>query len=281
MNVDTTLQNRIIQNGKYNTKRYGKGELADVVVTSKPRVEGSENLNGAGNYDAVITETELQQMGDSTLLQVLKSKLKNFTAGDCKLNKVPHLFYMLNGSKVKFIFDGVKLDFFYDSATQGGTMDPYFQFINDYIKYYTAKDIKGIEVMEPGKYADTYSTSYDYVESEMNDCSRYTYIEITTYGKAGPFITHNATIDIYRPQPFSYGKEFYQPKYINRQLRDSLPDIRSTIYWNPLIVTDKNGEANFSFYSASSATDYLFWLEGMDMNGHLGFKAKKIEVKDE
>ena len=287
VNIDTPLQNRIAQFGKYNIRKYGKGRLQDVVVTAKARIDGSENLNGPGQYDEAITTEDLQQMGDSTLLQILESKLKHFYIGNCAASRNPGKLYMLNGNKVRFIFDGIKLDFYYrdHAKDETGSIDPYYQFVTDFLENYTAKDIKGIEVMESSKYTAAYLSKYLDMKEYANynramDCG-YTFIEITTYGKVGPFLKHNATIDTYRPQPFSYGRAFYQPKYINRQPQDSLPDVRSTIYWNPQIITDKNGEAELHFYSASLPTDYLFWLEGMDLSGHLGVTAKEIKVEDE
>lgn len=283
INVDTNMQNHIRQYDKFYEKKYGKRTLLDVTVTTKARIDGSANLNGPGQYDQAITQSELQQMRDTTLLQILQSRLKGFNPGTCGRDRT--LYYMLNGNKVRFVFDGIGIDFFYNEESIGGTINPYYQFVTNYLKYYTAKDIKGIEVMQSSRYSSNYINTYLTSDERLSynpamGCP-FTYIEITTYGKQGPFLRHNATADVLRPQPFSYGKISYQPKYINRRLQDSLPDVRSTLYWNPLIITDKNGEAQCAFYSASTPTDYLLWLEGMDLNGHFGFATKKVGVNAE
>ncbi|MFT4203199.1 MAG: Plug domain-containing protein [Chitinophagaceae bacterium] len=282
VNMDTTMQNRINQYDSYLEKKYGRSSLWDVTVTTKARVDGSFNLNGPGQYDQAITSSDLQQMGDTTLLQILQSRIKSFYVGTCGRSRTR--YYKSGANIVRFVFDGVQLDFFYDPETMAGTIDPYLQFVTEYLKYYTAQDIKGIEVMQSARYSSAYiqqflNSSEQMAYNPVTGCA-FTYIEITTYGQQGPFMKRNATTDIYRPQPFSYGRTFYQPRYVDRQLQQGLPDVRSTIYWNPFIVTDKNGEAKLSFYSAGNPTDYLFWLEGMDLEGHFGFGTKVVGVKD-
>ncbi len=282
VNMDTTLKKRVDIYDKYVERKYGKNELLDVTVTTKARVEGSKNLNGPGQYDQAITKSDLEQMDDSTLLEILKSKLKSFYVGTC--GKDPAHYYMTQGNyKIRFVFDGIPLDFFYDPPA--GTRYPYLDFVTQYLKYYTAKDIKGIEIMHSSKYSSSYIDQYLTFQERLYynpvmGCP-YTYIEITTYGQQGPFLKQNSSIYLYRPQPFSYGMAFYQPKYINRSLQDNhLPDVRSTIYWAPMLITDKNGEAKLSFYSAGLPTNYQFWLEGMDLDGNIGFSTKNVEVKE-
>jgi outer membrane cobalamin receptor len=40
-------------------------------------------------------------------------------------------------------------------------------------------------------------------------------------------------------------KVFYSPKYTHQLTANELPDLRNTIYWNPNIITDKDGHASF------------------------------------
>jgi hypothetical protein len=57
-----------------------------------------------------------------------------------------------------------------------------------------------------------------------------------------------------------------------------LPDLRSTIHWEPNITTDANGEAIVSFYTADKPSIYTIIMEGTDMNGNLGYKTEKIII---
>ena len=284
INLDTSLKNQLRASGIYRKQKYGPEELMDVVVTANSSVEGSDNLNGPGGYDQAILENELRQMGDSSLLQILTSKIKGFHDGICNA-KDKDRYYMLNHQKIRFIFDGIKLDFYYNDKDNQGQNDPYYWFVKQYLDYYTAKDIKGIEIMESGKYTAKYLNHYldlnELINYNASMGCPYIFIEITTYGKVGPFVKHNATIATLRPQPFSYGKVFYEPKYKDRITTDSLPDLRSTIYWNPAIFTGPDGKASISFYSAATPGEYLIWIEGTDLKGHFGYKVKKVRVEED
>jgi len=66
-------------------------------------------------------------------------------------------------------------------------------------------------------------------------------------------------------------KEFYVPAYDKPEVRnDSTPDLRTTIYWNPVIRTDIEGKAKVSFYTADNTGAYSYVLEGIGDN-KLGF----------
>jgi len=55
-------------------------------------------------------------------------------------------------------------------------------------------------------------------------------------------------------------------------------DLRSTIHWEPNVITDRDGKATVSFYSADKPADYTATIEGTDLNGNLGYSSKKIKV---
>jgi hypothetical protein len=83
----------------------------------------------------------------------------------------------------------------------------------------------------------------------------------------------------YRPLPFTLPKEFYRPKYTEKNNTVDLgSDLRSTIHWEPNVITDKNGKATISFFSADKPGDYTVIIEGTNMTGDLGYKRDKIKV---
>ena len=45
------------------------------------------------------------------------------------------------------------------------------------------------------------------------------------------------------------------------------PDFRSTIYWNPNVKLNENGEGNVSFYASDIPTSYRVNLEGITIKG--------------
>lgn len=76
---------------------------------------------------------------------------------------------------------------------------------------------------------------------------------------------------------YSPSKEFYSPQY-ETIADDNQKDFRSTIYWNPLVVTDKKGTAAFEFYNATEAGTYRMLIEGIDINGNLARKVFTYQV---
>jgi len=82
----------------------------------------------------------------------------------------------------------------------------------------------------------------------------------------------------FAPQGYSKERQFYMPKYdvpanLNRN------DLRTTIYWNPKLVTDKTGLTSFEFYNADGKGQYKVVVEGIDANGNLGRAIYKYTVK--
>jgi hypothetical protein len=70
---------------------------------------------------------------------------------------------------------------------------------------------------------------------------------------------------------YTQARVFYSPKYEPGKTYSSMgSDLRSTIYWNPKIVTDKNGNATFEFYNADAKGSYRAIIEGFDSNGNIG-----------
>ena len=78
---------------------------------------------------------------------------------------------------------------------------------------------------------------------------------------------------------FYRAREFYAPKYEANLPSNPRPDLRSTIYWNPAVVTDKDGNANFEFYSADAPGTYRVVVEGIDNKGDLGRRVFFIKVE--
>ncbi|HRQ17358.1 hypothetical protein [Agriterribacter sp.] len=66
------------------------------------------------------------------------------------------------------------------------------------------------------------------------------------------------------------GKAFYSPGYASPEQENVFPDMRSTVYWNPEVITNGLGEAGFSFYTSESNSSYLVIVQGTDLNGGIG-----------
>ena len=99
----------------------------------------------------------------------------------------------------------------------------------------------------------------------------------TNRGKLRRYYTPNmANIT---PKGFNKAREFYSPKYDRpRGDADKLPDLRSTIYWNPYLKTDAGGKTSFSFYNGDGPGTYKVIVEGINADGELGRQVYKYTV---
>ncbi|MEP6674924.1 MAG: TonB-dependent receptor plug domain-containing protein [Ferruginibacter sp.] len=68
---------------------------------------------------------------------------------------------------------------------------------------------------------------------------------------------------------FTAAKKFYAPQYYSLQAPER-NDFRETIYWNPTVQTDANGEATVEFYNSDASTTFRAIAEGIGHNGLLG-----------
>lgn len=81
------------------------------------------------------------------------------------------------------------------------------------------------------------------------------------------------------PIGFYKAREFYSPKYNYTNLKSKQADLRSTIYWNPEIKLNENGNASFDYYNADGMGTYRVVIEGIDNNGNLGRLVYRYKVQ--
>lgn len=83
----------------------------------------------------------------------------------------------------------------------------------------------------------------------------------------------------FNPKGFSKERSFYAPKYLPGKTYNVL-DLRSTIFWNPKVVTDATtGASSFEFYNADGKGTYKAIVEGLDVNGNPGRFIYRYTVK--
>lgn len=94
----------------------------------------------------------------------------------------------------------------------------------------------------------------------------------------GTRTVYNPSVLSFDAGGFSNAKQFYVPKY---DAVDASPvtDLRTTVYWNPSIITDANGKAKFSFFNGDGVGNYRVVVEGIDASGLLGRQVYKYQVK--
>ncbi|HUS01225.1 MAG TPA: hypothetical protein VMY77_05840 [Chitinophagaceae bacterium] len=265
VNSDSTIVNYAQNKQRIESLLYQSGKykrLQEVKINIKKVVRGSLNLNGPGGADQIIDEAEIEkEVGKKkNLLQLLNEKVKGFRTiypGGTER-------YKINNDNVLFIIDGISLRNF-------GTA-------KETLEYLDAEDVRGIEVMNRGQYTGRYRSNFLDL-NELMSFDQVAFIEITTRSGNGIFFKKIPGVMIYKPFPVTYPVQFYSPKYAVKNNNDSTKDLRSTIYWNPNLLTGKNGEAHTYFYAADTPTTYSLTIQGSDLKGLVGYKLVKISIK--
>jgi hypothetical protein len=63
---------------------------------------------------------------------------------------------------------------------------------------------------------------------------------------------------------------FYEPAYdVDSIYKNPKTDLRTTIYWNPSLKSDPEGNVLVKFFTADKANDYHLELEGIGVNGEI------------
>jgi TonB-dependent SusC/RagA subfamily outer membrane receptor len=82
--------------------------------------------------------------------------------------------------------------------------------------------------------------------------------------------SHVTTLPIYSNGPsYAIARRFYAPMYQSLETEERT-DFRETIYWNPVVQTDKTGTAKIEFWNSDATTTFRAIAEGIAFNGKLG-----------
>lgn len=288
VNLDTGLRKRIMDKRTYEQNRLSTFEgldpntiiLEEVNVTAKKYVKNSKNLNGPGEADQLLSEEDLLPEGSKTLLQVLYDKIDGFRTGFYP-RKYGKPEFMVHDKKARLIFDGIDLEFFYEPSSANSVND-HLLFLQSYLEHYRAEDVLGVEIMYNPRHNSAYNTRFLDILELMNINpvmgTDPVYIEITTRGNAGPFMKRTPGVAHLRPMPFTWPKEFYRPRYPAENELPPGTDLRSTIHWEPMVITNEDGQAIVSFYSSDRKGNYTVRIEGMDFEGNLGVSHSDIAI---
>ncbi len=99
---------------------------------------------------------------------------------------------------------------------------------------------------------------------------------ILIYTKRGKGNYKEAASSEFNLSTYSQIKEFYLPKYEVEPETKKRSDYRTTIYWNPLVKTDINGNATITFFNSDEAKKLQIALEGISDYGIPGAHLETI-----
>ncbi|WP_090388908.1 hypothetical protein [Niabella drilacis] len=246
--------------------------MENVTVTAKQAVANSQNRNGPGKADLVITDAEIKpEYGKKkNLMDLITAKVKGFHYAGNEL-------YMEDPtgrkSRVwpKFYIDGID--------AMKGVGDGFV--LLDLLTSFTMPEIRGVEVFFSRNLTEAYIRQSLNPKEQIDVMRDLTVaFEVTTYSGQGPYRKAVMGKSYLFPQPFHYGRTFYAPRYNTPSKTEGITDLRSTIYWNANVMTNEKGEAVLSFYTGDNPGTYTIWMEGMDFKGNTGLQVQKIQVKE-
>lgn len=241
----------IMQNASY--KYASKDAAKENTLYADPKTNyQSSNYGGAGHADQVIKGDALKN--STSLSQGLSGLLNgvNFTGGTPYL---PGNIVISSGAQalepMYVILDGTP----YTSSGQG---------IDDI----SPVTVETVEILK-GASASIYG---------MNGGAGV--MVITTRKGVSVNGTNNTVLGslAFKPKGFYMAREFYSPKYENTAY-DGHRDLRSTIYWNPEVATNKDGNAWVEFYNADGSGTYRVVIEGIDEKGNPGRQVYRYKVE--
>ncbi|MDT3402962.1 TonB-dependent receptor plug domain-containing protein [Mucilaginibacter terrae] len=235
--------------------KYGFGNhtimLKEVTVTEKKKSQSlanSSNLNGAGNADQVITSEFFDKMGCATIDQCLQGRL----LGVMFQNGVPYSTRSMN-TPMQVIVDGIYVE-------------------GDFLATIPPMNVASVEVLRSIGNTAIYGSRGGGGVLIINT-------------KRGGEYNYNASqiyspgIITYTPKGFYSARQFYAPKYDDPKINVAIADLRTTIHWQPNIVTNKDGNASFEYFNAGSQGTYRVIVEGINDEGYLGRQVYRYEVK--
>ncbi|MBD1433383.1 TonB-dependent receptor plug domain-containing protein [Sphingobacterium sp. DN00404] len=252
-NVNATFVDELIHSKKYFSGLEAQGlmeksiAIQEVIVTAqRPRHKASErsaNLNGPGNADQVISAEDLETC--TTLEMCLNGRLM----GVMFRNGIPYT--TRGGGEMQVILDGMYVE-------------------NDMLSMINPMDVQSVEVLRNVNYTAIYGS---YGGNGL--------IIITSKSGADAMRSNYTPKGIATVQPkgFHIQKTFYKPLYEPNSETTLNQDLRTTIHWEPNIVTDEHGKAAFDFYTSDEAGKYLITIEGLDFNGRLGRQTLTVDVQ--
>lgn len=251
VNVNEALQGYLKKSNNYFDELTKRGllertlQLKEVnIVEQRKASETSANLNGSGRADFVVTSDMLDNC--TTLEQCLIGRV----AGLIIQNGEPYLMRNLSsGQPMSIILDGMNVG-------------------SDFLDNIVPSDVETIEVLK--------SVGNTAIYGSQGGGG----VLIITTKRGGGYSSSSFAPGImtYAPKGYPQIRQFYSPKYSPTE-PDNRADLRSTVYWQPHLLTNTDGKGQFSFFNTDEAGTYRIVVEGIDMTGRLARAVYTYEVK--
>jgi len=161
------------------------------------------------------------------------------------------------------VIDNIPYNFFIASSSGSTTDDKEDEWTADILHSININDIGRIDVLKDLAKVALYGSM-----AINRFGSRGVILIYTKRGESIPFSSNNTKPAI--PLGYQLPIEFYSPKYDTQEkIDDSKPDLRTTLYWKPNVITDKAGNTKLDFYTADDPGTYSVIIEGVSDEGEL------------
>jgi len=225
-------------------------------------VEYSSNLNGKGEADQIFTAEDIDEVGSATLYDRLNGRMTGVEI----VNGVPYLIRAHSHNietaptPMQVIVDGIMGSANPDGSTSGRSVAD--------IPIY---DIASVEVLRTAMNLSAYGS---------RGSSGILIITTKHGGQFKDLPEYSPGKVSFNPKGYYKAREFYSPQYGDPKVNTQIADFRSTIYWKPLVQTDKDGNASVEYFNADNKGTYRVVVEGVDYKGgSLGRQVYRYKVE--
>ncbi len=219
------------------------------VVDTKVAVKNSSNLNGAGRADAIIKAEQLQNCYD--IAQCIQGRVAGIMVMNGMVYSTRSMYSFSGPVPMQLILDGAYLE-------------------PDFLSSINPNDVESIEILKSGANTAIYGSR-----------GGGGVLVITT--KRGEnnkdYRTYAPGIMGYNPKGYYTTREFYSPNYDDPKVNLKIADLRTTIYWNPNVISDSTGKASVEFFNSDGTGNFKAIVEGINVDGTIGRQIFRYSVK--
>jgi hypothetical protein len=234
---------------------FGKEWLKPVTVSNTESDKKKKNTLSAN----VITQEMLQRSGFNNLGMAVLQTGKFHLVSGYMMEGGPNGFAPSESDEPKIFMDGQEVSVASDNIEKSPVLT--------FLKTVPTEQVDYVKVLS-GNEAGIYGVR-----------GGHGVIEIHSSSKATNYASTNGLKIIY-PQGFHVSAPFAMPDYTNKEIKNSkTPDLRTTIYWNGDVMTDKDGKVSVNFFTADPPSTYVVGVTGITANGDKIYKTITITRK--
>jgi hypothetical protein len=256
INIDSTLNTSI----KNSEKQYQFNQvLKEVVIKSAPikKITHTDYSALTGLSSIADHDVNMEMIkGCNNFLNCLATALIGITYRDNNFY-VTRDYNSGNKAPVQFYVKGMPVDV-------------------SYLNSINPAEVEGIEIFNSDGFSgiNKMNNTNGVISINMKEAPKGTKVTASQLKELFP----DQNVVTFTPKGYAKMRQFYLPKYdVSKQQLAS--DLRTTIYWNPAVITDKLGNATLNFYNADGRGTYKAVIEGIDKDGNIGRTVIRYSVK--